>query len=132
VDGTPLDFRKPHRIGGRIGAKDEQLEFGGGYDHNFVIDRKGAGLDLAAAVYDPASGRLLEVFTTEPGVQFYSGNFLDGKEIGKAGKPYLYRSALALETQGFPDAINHPDFPSTVLRPGSEYKTSTVFRFSTR
>ncbi|HEU5080732.1 MAG TPA: aldose epimerase family protein [Opitutaceae bacterium] len=132
VEGTPFDFRKPHRVGERIGEKDEQLEFGGGYDHNFVIDRKGAGLDLAATVFDPASGRVLEVLTTEPGVQLYSGNFLDGGAVGKSGKPYPYRSALALETQGFPDAVNQPNFPSIVLRPGSEYKSTTVFRFSTR
>lgn len=132
VEGTPFDFTTPHRIGERINLDNEQLKFGGGYDHNWVIDRKGTGLELAATVYEPTSGRVLEVLTTEPGVQFYSGNFLDGTIIGKSGKPYPYRSTVVLETQHYPDSINRPEFPSTVLRPGATFKSSTVFRFSTR
>ena len=132
VKGTPFDFTSPHRMGERIDADNAQLKFGGGYDHNWVIDRKGAGLELAATVYEPTSGRVLEVLTTEPGVQFYSGNFLDGKITGKSGKPYPFRSTVVLETQHYPDSINHPGFPSTVLRPGAIYQSSTVFRFSTR
>jgi aldose 1-epimerase len=132
VAGSPLDFTRPHTIGERIGVAHEQLQFGGGYDHNFVLDRKGAGLEPAATVYEPASGRVMEVLTTEPGIQFYSGNFLDGKLTAKAGGIYAYRGALALETQHFPDAVNQPDFPSTILRPGGQYRSSTVYRFSTR
>lgn len=132
VKGTPFDFATPHRVGERIDGADEQLVFGGGYDHNFVIDRKGAGLELAATVYEPTTGRVLEVLTTEPGVQFYSGNFLDGTLVGKAGKPYVHRGSVVLETQHYPDAINQPNFPSIVLRPGETFRSSTVFRFSTR
>jgi aldose 1-epimerase len=132
VKGTPFDFTIPHRIGERINFDDEQLGFGGGYDHNWVIDRTGTGLELAATVYERTSGRVLEVLTTEPGVQFYSGNFLDGAIVGKSGKSYPYRSTVVLETQHYPDSINRPEFPSTVLRPGATYKSSTVFRFSTR
>ncbi len=132
VAGTPFDFTTPHRIGERINATHEQLSFGGGYDHNFALDRKGLGLELAATVYEPMSGRVLEVRTTEPGLQFYSGNFLDGGLVGKSGKPYVYRSAIVLETQHYPDSINQPKFPSIVLRPGETYQSSTVFRFSTR
>lgn len=132
VKGTPFDFTSPHRVGERVDAKDQQLEFGGGYDHNFVLDRKGAGLELAASVYEPITGRVMEILTTEPGLQYYSGNFLDGKLVGKSGKPYVYRGCVVLETQHYPDAINQPKFPSTVLRPGEKYQSSTVFRFSTR
>jgi aldose 1-epimerase len=132
VSGTPFDFTRPHRIGERIGAADEQLQFAGGYDHNFVLDRTGTGLAPAATVYEPASGRVMEVLTTEPGLQFYSGNFLDGTVAGKAGGHYLYRGAIALETQHFPDSVNQPAFPSTILRPGGRYTSSTVYRFSTR
>jgi aldose 1-epimerase len=132
VAETPFDFRTAHRIGERIAAGGEQLGFGGGYDHNFALDRQGDGLELAATVYEPTSGRVLEVLTTEPGVQFYSGNFLDGKVVGKSGKPYVHRGAVVLETQHFPDAINQPQFSSIVLRPGNTYRSSTVFRFSTR
>lgn len=132
VKETPFDFRTPHRIGERINVADEQLAFGRGYDHNFVIDRKGSGLELAASVCEPTSGRVLEVLTTEPGLQFYCGNFLDGSIVGKSGKPYLHRSAVVLETQHYPDSINQPNFPSIVLRPAAIYKSSTVFRFSTR
>lgn len=132
VEGTAFDFTKPRLIGERINPADQQLKVGGGYDHNFVIDRRGPGLELAATVYDPVSGRVLELFTTEPGIQFYSGNFLDGKLVGKAGKPYLYRSAIVLEPQHFPDAINQPKFESIVLKPGAMYRSSSIFRFSTR
>lgn len=132
VQGTPFDFTTPHRIGERINNVDEQLEFGGGYDHNFVIARKGTAVELAATVYEPTSGRVLEVLTTEPGLQFYSGNFLDGALVGKSGKPYLHRGAVVLETQHYPDSINQPKFPSIVLRLGVTYKSSTVFRFSAR
>ncbi len=129
VKGTPLDFTKPTAIGARINQKDEQLAFGQGYDHNFVINRTGPGLVLAARVTEPTSGRLLEVYTTQPGVQFYSGNFLDGTITGKSGHTYPRRSGFCLETQHYPDSPNHPNFPSTILRPGKEYKTRTIYKF---
>ena len=133
VAGTPFDFTKPMVIGARINdEKDEQIKLGGGYDHNFVIDRKGAGLQLAARVEDPASGRVMEVSTTEPGVQFYTGNFLDGTLKGKGGKVYVRRAGLCLETQHFPDSPNKPNFPSTELKPGQTYKTTTVYKFSVK
>lgn len=132
VRGTPFDFTTPRRIGERIDDNDEQLKLGGGYDHNFSIDRKGAALELAVTLYEPTSGRVLEMLTTEPGLQFYSGNFLDGARVGKSGEPYRYRCAVVLEPQHYPDSINQPKFPSIVLRPGATYKSSTVYRFSTR
>lgn len=133
VVGTPFDFLKPHAVGERINADDEQLRLGhDGYDHNFVIDGGGKGLTEAAEVYDPASGRVLEVLTTEPGLQFYTANFLDGSVKGKGGVAYPRNSALCLETQHYPDSPNHPDFPSTVLKPGSEFHSTTVYRFSVR
>lgn len=131
VEGTPFDFRKPHRIGERIDAQDEQIRLGGGYDHNFVLDREGAGLSLAARVVEPSTGRGLEVWTTEPGMQFYTGNFLDGTITGKGGKVYPRRSGFCLETQHFPDSPNQPAFPSTVLEPGQEYRSATVWKFVT-
>lgn len=131
VEGTPFDFRKPTPIGARIKEDNQQLKFARGYDDNFVLDRKGPGLELAARVYDPKSGRVLEVLTTQPGVQFYTGNFLDGTIHGKEGKAYNYRSAFCLETQHFPDSPNHPQFPSTELKPGQTYHETTVFKFST-
>lgn len=131
VEGTPFDFRKPTPIGARINDDNQQLKFARGYDDNFVLDRKGPGLELAAGVYDPKSGRVLEVLTTQPGVQFYTGNFLDGTIHGKGGKAYDYRSAFCLETQHFPDSPNHPQFPSTELKPGQTYQETTVFKFST-
>jgi aldose 1-epimerase len=131
VQGTPMDFTKPTAIGARIDDDYEQLVFGHGYDHNWVINRKGDGLTLAARVHEPTSGRVLEVFTTEPGVQFYSGNFLDGTITGKQGHVYKHRYGLCLETQHFPDSPNHPDFPSTVLKPGQAFHSQTVFKFST-
>lgn len=131
VDGTPLDFRKPAVIGARIGGDYEQLKLAGGYDHNFVLDRDGVGIEFAARAHDPASGRVVEVWTTEPGIQFYSGNFLDGSLVGKNGKAVSRRSAFCLETQHFPDSPNHPNFPSTVLRPGEQYRQATVLKFVT-
>jgi aldose 1-epimerase len=130
VQGTPFDFTTPHSIGERIGHADEQLRLARGYDHNFVIDRGSPNeLALAARLTEPRSGRGVDVYTTEPGIQFYSGNFLDGRAIGKGGHPYRFRTGLALETQHFPDAPNHPSFPSIMLRPGSEYRTSTIYHF---
>ena len=130
VEGTPFDFREPTAIGERINADDEQLRFAGGYDHNFVIDGdEGDSLVLAARVHEPTSGRTLEVLTTEPGVQFYTGNFLDGSLTGKNGAVYEARTGFCLETQHFPDSPNQPSFPNTILRPGEEYRSTTVFRF---
>ncbi len=131
VEGTPFDFRQPHAIGERIGASDEQLVLGKGYDHNFVLNRSGTGLESAAKVSDPKSGRVMEVLTTQPGLQFYTGNFLDGTIKGKGGKVYGRRTAFCMETQHFPDSPNHPAFPTTELKPGEQYKTQTVYRFST-
>ncbi len=130
VEGTPLDFRKPVAIGARIDATDEQLKAGGGYDHNFVLRGKTGELRLAARVREPKGGRVLEVLTTEPGVQFYSGNFLDGKVVGKSGKPYVRRGAFCLEAQHFPDSPNRPSFPPVVLRPGQTYRQTTVYRLT--
>lgn len=130
VAGTPFDFRKPTPIGARIDADDEQIKRGGGYDHNFVLRGEAGGLRLAARVVEKKSGRVLEVLTTEPGVQFYTGNFLDGKTVGKSGKPYVKRGAFCLETQHYPDSPNRPAFPSTVLRPGGTYRHTTVYRLS--
>ena len=132
VAGTPFDFTSAHAIGERIGAKHPQLEFGLGYDHNFVLDRTDDALMTAATVYEPTTGRVLDVLTTEPGLQVYSGNFLDGGIRGKSGRPYLYRGAIVLETQHFPDSVHHPEFPNTILRPGETYWSTTVYRFSTR
>jgi aldose 1-epimerase len=132
VAGTPFDFKKPTAIGARIDAKDEQIAFGKGYDHNWVLNGGGGAMRLAARVVEPKSGRTLEVSTTEPGLQFYTGNFLDGTLTGKGGKVYKHRYGFCLETQHFPDSPNQPPFPSTVLKAGGTYKTSTVFRFSAR
>ncbi|HEV2488461.1 MAG TPA: aldose epimerase family protein [Candidatus Acidoferrales bacterium] len=130
VAGTPFDFRKPTAIGARIGQDDEQLKLGKGYDHNFVLNRRGkTGLVLAAQVYDKKSGRELEVWTTQPGVQFYSGNFLDGSIHGKGGVAYGHRYGFCLETQHFPDSPNHANFPSAVLKAGAHYHETTVFKF---
>ena len=132
VKGTPMDFTKPMAIGARISQKDEQLIRGNGYDHNWVLNRKDTSLSLAARVEEPTSGRVLEVFTTEPGVQFYTGNFLDGTIKGKAGKVYQQRAGFCLETQHFPDSPNKPNFPSTVLKPGQKYATTTIYKFSAK
>lgn len=130
VAGTPFDFRTPHRIGERINADNQQLKFAGGYDQNFVLNRTGSGLELAAKVTEPVTGRVMEVLTTEPGLQFYTGNFLDGTLTGKGGIVYRKRCAFCLETQHFPDSPNKPQFPSVTLRPGETYDTTTVYRFS--
>ena len=132
VAGTPFDFRKPTAIGARINSDDEQIKLGGGYDHNFVLRRKpGDPISLAARVEEPKTGRVMEVWTTEPGVQFYTGNFLDGSSHGKGGMAYAKRSAFCLETQHFPDSPNQPKFPSVVLNPGERYRTTTIYKFST-
>jgi aldose 1-epimerase len=131
VAGTPFDFRKPTAVGARIDQEDEQLKLGGGYDHNFVLRRPAdVGESLAARVVEPTTGRVLEVWTTELGVQFYTGNFLDGKTPGKGGVAYPRRNALCLETQHFPDSPNQPKFPSVILNPGERYHTITTYKFS--
>jgi aldose 1-epimerase len=132
VNGTPLDFTTPTAIGARINQDDEQLRFGRGYDHNFVVRGPAGTLREAAEVYEPKTGRVLRVLTTEPGIQFYSGNFLDGTLRGKGGRLYAHRSGFCLETQHFPDSPNKPQFPSTVLRPGQSYRSTTVYEFSAR
>jgi aldose 1-epimerase len=129
VAGTPLDFRQPTPVGSRLRTGDAQLAHAGGYDHNWVLDREGDGLAPAARLTEPASGRTLSVHTTEPGLQFYSGNFLDGTIAGTSGRLYRQGDGLALETQHFPDSPNQPDFPSTVLRPGQTYRSTTALRF---
>lgn len=132
VEGTPFDFRQPTAIGARIGDDHPQLKNGLGYDHNWVLNRGGEGLQLAARVFEPKSGRTLEVETTEPGIQFYAGNFLDGTITGKGGAVYRHRTGFCLETQHFPDSPNKPQFPSTILEPGAEYRSRTLFRFGAR
>ncbi len=134
VEGTPFDFRTEKPIGRDLGADHHQLQTGKGYDHNFVLNREvrgGDGLTLAARVLEPTSGRVMEVLTDEPGLQFYSGNFLDGGTIGKSGKPYGHRGAFCLETQHFPDSPNQEGFPTTLLEPGQEYRSTCVYRFTT-
>jgi aldose 1-epimerase len=130
VTGTPFDFRRPEVIGKRIGEDDEQLKLGLGFDHNYVLNRTERGLSLAARVTDPNSGRTLEVHTTQPGMQFYTGNHLDGTVIGKRGTVYGFRSAFCLETQHFPDSPHHSNFPSAELKPGQRYRETTVYKFS--
>ncbi|TFW22791.1 aldose epimerase family protein [Duganella callida] len=131
VAGTPFDFRAPHAIGARIDQKDEQLGHGSGYDHNFVLNKGATGaFELSARVMEPVSGRVLEVWSQEPGIQFYSGNFLNDSISGK-GRIYGYRSGFCLEPQHFPDSPNRPDFPSTILRPNEEYSTVMAYRFTT-
>jgi aldose 1-epimerase len=132
VQGTPFDFTKSTAIGARIGQDDEQLKFGQGYDHNWVLNKGAGGLTKAAEVYEPGSGRVLEVSTTEPAMQFYTGNFLDGTIHGKGGKTYPRRGAFCMETQHYPDSPNHPAFPSATLEPGAAYRTTTVYKFSAR
>ena len=133
VENTPMDFRKPTAIGDRIESDYEQLKFSRGYDHNWVLDaEENDKPGLAATVFEPVSGRFMEIFTTEPGIQFYSGNFLDGSIIGKSGKAYGFRSGFCLETQHFPDSPNKPGFPSVVLKPGETYKTTTIHIFSVK
>jgi aldose 1-epimerase len=134
VEGSPFDFRKPKPIGRDLETDDEQLRNGMGYDHNWVLNRSSddKSLVLAASVYEPISGRAIDIKTTEPGVQFYCGNFLDGRLTGKSGRKYSHRSGFCLETQHFPDSPNQSQFPSTILRPGEVYESSTVIRFFTR
>ena len=132
VEGTPMDFRTPTPIGNRVNDDYQQLEYGHGYDHNWILSRKTAKeLELAATVYEPVSGRFMEVYTTEPGIQFYGGNFFDG-EVGKNNKKYEHRASLALETQHFPDSPNHPEFPSTVLSPGEEYEHICIYKVTVK
>ncbi len=134
VAGTPFDFTTAKSIGRDIGQQDEQLSFGLGYDHNWILDKDGkeGELSLAAQVHEPTSGRVMEIHTTEPGLQFYGGNFLDGRLKGKSGKPYIHRGGFCLETQHFPDSPNQTNFPSTILKPGDTYESRTVFKFSTK
>ncbi|MCX7986539.1 MAG: galactose mutarotase [Bacteroidales bacterium] len=130
VSNTPFDFRKPRKIGERINEENEQLKNGKGYDHNWVLDKKEKELGLAVRLTDSISGRILELYTTEPGVQVYSGNFMNGKVIGKSGKPYNYRSAIAIEPQHFPDSPNKPNFPSVILEPGKTYTQTSIVKLS--
>lgn len=133
VAGTPFDFTTPHAIGERVNtAGDEQLKFGGGYDHNWVLDHPSGQMAQAATVFEPTTGRVVEVFTDQPGLQFYCGNFLNGSNVGKSGKPYEYRHGFCLETQHYPDSPNQPNFPSTILRPGEQYRTTTLYKFSAK
>ena len=127
-----MDFRTPFRIGERIDADDEQIARAGGYDFNWVLNGHGKELHLAAVAHEPSSGRVMGVFTTEPGVQFYTGNFLDGSVMGKGGLPITRRSGFCIETQHFPDAPHHPLFPSTILHPGDMFTSSTIYRFGIR
>jgi len=129
VAGTPFDFNTPHAIGERIGENYDQLILGRGYDHNYILDNKD---EVDATVYEPVSGRVLEVITDQPGLQLYTGNFLDGKQKGHGGKAYNYRSGLCLEADHYPDSPNHPDFPTTILNPGDTFKSTTIYRFSVK
>ena len=132
VAGTPFDFLKATAVGARINQDDEQLKFGNGYDHTWVINGRPGVMRLAATAYEPTSGRVMQVWTTEPGVQFYTGNFLDGTLTGKSGKIYARRTGFCFETQHYPDSPNQPSFPTTVLRKGKTYKSTTIYRFSSR
>ena len=133
VANTPFDFRTANTIGARINQEtDEQIKFGKGYDHTWVINGRAGLLRQAAMVYEPTSGRVMEVWTTEPGVQFYTGNYLDGTITGKSGKPYPRRSGFCLETQHYPDSPNQPTFPTTTLKKGATYRSTTIYRFSAR
>ncbi|HWF87600.1 MAG TPA: aldose epimerase family protein [Pyrinomonadaceae bacterium] len=132
VAGTPFDFLKPMAIGARINQDDEQLKFGNGYDHTWVINGRPGVMRFAATAYDATSGRVMQVWTTEPGVQFYTGNFLDGTKTGKSGKAYERRNGFCFETQHYPDSPNHPSFPTTTLKKGQTYKSTTIYRFSTK
>jgi len=129
VKGTPFDFTETYAIGDRVNADNEQIHNAGGYDHNWVLNNQDAKLVHVATVSEPTSGRILEVWTTEPGLQFYSGNFLDGRLVGKSGKNYAYRGAFAMETQHYPDSPNQPAFPNTILKPGNKYQTTTIYKF---
>jgi len=131
VRGTPFDFTTPTAIGSRITQRDSQLVFGRGYDHNFVLSKPAEAFGIAARVVEPSSGIGMEVWSTEPGLQFYSGNFLDGHHRGKGDRPYSHRYGFCLEPQHFPDSPNQPSFPGVVLRPGQQYMTTTIYRFIT-
>jgi aldose 1-epimerase len=132
VEGSPFDFRKPKTIGRHLNQQvsDTQLSRGGGYDHNFVLNKESDGMSLAARVVDPKSGRQMDVFTEEPGIQFYGGNFMDGSDVGKYGAKFEYRTSFAMETQHYPDSPNQPTFPSTIINPGETYQTKSIYRFS--
>jgi aldose 1-epimerase len=130
VEGTPFDFRKPATVGSRINSDDEQMKFGNGYDHNWVLNKPMKQLGLAARVVEPISGRVMDVLTTEPATQFYTGNFLDGTITGKGGWVYGPRNGLCFEPQHFPDSPNHPSFPTTVLKPGQTFTSAMIYRFS--
>ena len=132
VRGTPFDFTRPTAIGARINQDEEQLKLGKGYDHNFVINGRAGTLRLAGRVSEPTTGRVMEVWTTEPGMQLYTGNYLDGSDTGKGGKPYRHRYGFCLETQHYPDSPNRPEFPSTALRRGARFRSTTVYKFSAR
>ncbi len=132
VSGTPFDFTNPTIIGKNLNADNDQLRFGSGYDHNWVLNRNDEGIMLAATLYSPNTGIQMDVLTDQPGLQFYGGNFLDGTTVGKSGKPYVFRSALCLETQHFPDSPNQPEFPTTILRPEDTYKHVCTYRFSVK
>lgn len=132
VEGTPFDFTTAHTLSERIGDENQQLAFGLGYDHNWVLDNQDGDMALAATVYEPTTGRVMEVFTEEPGIQLYSGNFQDGSLTGKTGKTYVYRGAFCLETQHYPDTPNQPNFPSTLLAPDDVYETTTIYKFSAK
>ena len=129
VGGTPFDFRTPHTVGERIGADDEQLHNGHGYDHNWCIDKAGSGVEPVARLCDPLSGRVVEILSDQPGLQVYTGNFFGGTEAGTNGKPLGFRSSIALEAQKYPDSVNHPNFTPVILRPGETYTHTTIFRF---
>lgn len=132
VKGTPMDFTSPTAIGARVNQDFEQLKLGKGYDHCWVLNKNDADMSLAAKVYEPTTGRVMEVLTTEPAVQFYCGNFLDGSNVGKGGKVYKHRYGFCLETEHYPDSPNKPQFPSTILKPGETYKTTTIYKFTAR
>jgi aldose 1-epimerase len=132
VQGTPLSFLASTAIGARINQNDQQLQFGNGYDHNWVVNGRAGTLRRAATAFESTTGRLMEVWTTEPGIQFYTGNFLDGTLTGKSGKPYPKRSGFCLETQHYPDSPNKPAFPTTTLKKGRPYHSTTIYRFSSR
>jgi len=132
VAGTPFDFRRAHRVGERIDQDDEQLKFGRGYDHNWVLNNQNGTLALAGEISEPNSGRVMQILTTEPGMQFYAGNFMDGAMIGKQGQRYPWRSGFCLETQPYPDSPNQPGFPLTTLNPGQTYQSTTIYRFAAK
>jgi aldose 1-epimerase len=132
VKDTPMDFKTSTAIGARIDQDDQQLEFGGGYDHNWVLNNKNGDFALACSVYEPKTGRVMDTYTTEPGMQFYAGNFLDGSNVGKNDAVYNHRNGFCLETQHFPDSPNQPDFPSVILEPGKKYQQLTAYRFSVK